>query len=213
MRLSPARFNAMLGTMGQAALWRRASLCPCRDPYSGQPRPDCPHCEGRGIAWGGGVAATTGLAGMRVVRQFADFGRWMAGDVVLTVPSNSPLWDARENDRVLLSQSSEPYTAVMERDGDERVRGQVYALDSCWWLNPSGAVVQGAIPAIAADGKLSWADPAQAPEPGTQFSLSGRRRPEYFIFTELPQDRAHFGGLPLPRRIQARKFDLFGKSS
>lgn len=211
-RLSPAIFDRQLREMGQAVSWRRASACPCRDPFSGAPEQGCPNCEGRGTVWGAATPAWTGVSGMKIRRQYADFGRWEDGDVLLTVPGASPLWAAAEHDRILMLQSSEPFSAVLTRDGTERLRFPVASLDRCTWRRPGDkALVDAAPPRVAADGTLSWADPARAPDPGEQFALTGRKRPEFYVFQEMPIDRSHFGGLALPRRLAARRFDLFGR--
>lgn len=213
MRLSPARFDRMLRQMGQKVSWRRAAPCPCRDPVSGQARYGCKRCRNLGTLWADAVPAWTGLAGMKIAREYAAFGRWESGDVILTIPGASPLFSAGEHDRILMLDSSEPFQLVLKREAATRVKeGVVSQVDRCFWLGQGDAIVEGDAPAAAADGTLTWAPDALAPEPGQQFSLVGRRRPEYFIIGELPQDRAHFGGLPLPRRVQARRFGLFGNT-
>lgn len=213
---SPARFNALLnpaGGVGQAVIWRRATLCPCRDPYSDQPEQGCSHCAGKGMFWGKGRAAHTGVSSQRQVRAWLDMGQIENGDQILTVPGASPLHAAGENDLIIMSQSSQPYSVVLVRDGNERADPGAFALDQCLWLRPGDrAIVEGDVPAVdPMTGALSWANPERAPEPGIQFTIRGRRRPVYFVFRDLPQDRAHSGGLPLPRRIHARRFDLMGR--
>jgi hypothetical protein len=214
---SPLLFNGLLaagqGGIGQRVLWRRSSLCPCRDVYSGQATPGCQHCHGKGIMWGRGVPAHTGLTSQKSARQWLDFSAIEQGDQVLTVPSDSPLYAAGENDLVIMADSSQPYQVVLLRDGDEKADPTAYAFDRCFWLRPgTQALVEAAIPRMdPATGALSWPDPEHAPEPGVHFTLRGRRRPVYFVFRDLPQDRAHAAGLPLPRRIVTRKFDLMGR--
>ncbi|WP_431860141.1 hypothetical protein [Azospirillum sp.] len=214
MELDAGWFNELLGEMGQAVAWRRAALCPCRDPYSGAAQQGCPHCAGLGWLWAEPVSAWTGLASMRVVKEWAAFGLWASGDVVLSVPSDSPLYSAGENDRVVMENSSEPFSIHLTREGDERVRFPMVQVDRVFWINPgSGELVEGGVPTVGADGVPTWSDPAAAPDPGIQYSITGRKRPEYFMFKELPQDRAHFAGAPLPRRMVLRRFDLFGSQS
>jgi len=214
MPLSPALFNRQLRQMGQSVTWRRAALCPCRDTYSGQAAMGCPSCDGVGVTWEAPVPAWTGVVSQRVARAWGGFSAWESGDEALSIPSASPLYRLGENDRVLMQDSSEPFQTVMVRDGTERLRWPVVELDRCFWLRPGDqAQVEGDLPDVAEDGRLSWPNLMRAPDPGVQFSLRGRRLLEFFIFQELPQDRAHIGGLALPRRVVARRFDLFGRSS
>lgn len=211
MRLSPARFDRMLREMGQAVSWRRSAPCPCRDPKSGQGKYGCKRCRSLGTLWSDALPAWTGLSGLRVAREYAAFGRWESGDAILTIPGASPMFAAGEHDRILMTDSTEPFQLVLKRDAAPRVKdGRVSQIDRCFWLNAAEELVEGDIPSAGEDGLLTWGATANAPDPGKQFTLVGRRHPEYFILGDLPQDRAHFGGLPLPRRVQARRFQLFG---
>ena len=115
MQLSPTRFNRLLrppGGLGQKVSWRRAYACPCRHPHSGAALPGCLQCAGCGVIWSAPKAAWTGLASMRVAREWANFGLWESGDVVLTIPSDSPLYAAGEHDRLVMLDSSEPFSTL-----------------------------------------------------------------------------------------------------
>ncbi len=213
-RFSPALFNALLRPegVGQNVLWRRSSLCPCRSEESGQAEQGCPRCAGRGCTWAHGIAGHAGVVGQKSARQWLDALQIENGDQILSVPGSSPARDAGESDLFVMLDSSQPYTRVLMRDGSERVDPSVFLVDRCHWLNQARDEVEAGIPRVdPSTGALTWTDPASAPPPGEQFVVRGRRRPVYFVFRDLPQDRAHGGGLPLPRRIHARKFDLFGR--
>ncbi|MBI1207446.1 MAG: hypothetical protein GC191_09195 [Azospirillum sp.] len=211
MKLSPSAFSALLGEMGQDVLWRRANICPCRDEYSGAATQGCAVCDARGVFWDAAVEAWTGLAGAKSVREWSHFGMWESGDVVFTIPGDSPLYAAAEFDRVVMINSSEAFSVPLVRGvSGERLSFPVLRVDSAIWI-ADGAIVNGDLPAIAGDGSVDWSGVALAPDVGTQYSLSGRRHTEYFIFKDLVQDRAHFHGLALPRKVVARRFDLFGR--
>lgn len=214
MQLSPARFNRLLkppAGLGQRVLWRRADACPCRDPHSGAAKPGCPVCGGKGTVWGQAAAAWTGLASMKTAREWAAFGLWVSGDVVLTIPSDSPLYSAGENDRIVMTDSSEPFSRVLRRGQVERITaGSVIQIDRVWWIE-GGNVVEGTV-SIQADGSITWpASDMPAPPGGSGYTVTGRLRPEYFLFKDFPQDRSHHGGALLPRRCVVRRFDLFGR--
>ena len=214
MRLQPAAFNRLIGHLGQACLWSRAELCPCRDTYSGAAEPNCPACSGRGVFWRGAVRATTGLTSMRVAREWQHFGMWESGDVVLSVPSDSPLYDAGENDRVALVNSTEPYTSTFVRGAeDERWPAYLTEVEAVTVRQGEG-VASRAVPVLPADRSApfrpAWPE-AGGPAEGEQYAIRGRRHPVFFVFKSLPQDRAHHSGATLPRKIAARRFDLFGR--
>lgn len=210
MQLSPVKFNALLNNLGQMTGLRRAHDCPCRDPYSGAARQDCPSCAGVGVIWDAPVDAMVALAGQKVQRGWAQFGYYEQGDVVLTLQSDSPAYDMGERDRVVFVQSSMPFSVVRTNTGPQKLEFPVATIESVLWLDGAGVRVDGALPAVAADGTLTWA--SGAPPADTQYSITGRKRPEYFCWGDFPQDRAHHGGLPLPRRVVLRRFDLFGRT-
>jgi len=212
VKLNPGAFNRLLGGaggLGQAVTWRRASLCPCRNAYSGAAEQGCPLCAGKGSLWAVPIPAWTGLAGMRATREWQAFGEFKGGDVVFTIPSDSPLYAAGETDRVVMTQSSEAFDQVLTRGAGDQLRFPVQEVTECFWRDPTTkARVDGAAPKVAADGTLTWT--SGAPPAGTQYSISGRRRPEYYVFRDLVQDRAHHFGRALPRKVVMRRFELFG---
>lgn len=211
MRFSVDRMNALLGRASQTVAWRRASLCPCRDKYSGAATPGCPLCHGKGVLWSLPDAAWTALAGQRATREWAAFGEWKSGDVVLSIPSDSPLYNIGQFDRVRFSDSSQPFSAVLDHTGQEALSFEVQCIDRVFWLAGEPVqVVEGNIPFQDPESlALTW--DAGEPPSGTQYTISGRALPEYFFWNEFPTDRAHFHGLDLPRRVVLRLFDLFGK--
>lgn len=213
MFLSPPRFNRQLAEMGQAMLWQRAHLCPCREAHSGSARPDCPVCAGRGTFWTEPVPSRAGVVGARARRQFDAFGQWQDGDVLISIPADTPLWGAGENDRVVFADGHQTFQAHMTNDGSARLREPVIRLDRCYWLGPNGlGVVECSLPRLdRTTGALDWADLTTAPDPGGQFVVIGAKRPEFFFWREVPISRSHFNGLPLPKRAVLKKFDLFGR--
>lgn len=213
MPMSVGRFNAQLRRQGQDMGWAKASKCPCLDADSGAARRGCPVCRGLGVFWSAPVASHAGLSGMKVQREWQSFGEYQSGDVVVSVPSNTPLYTCGENDRVTFTQSSRSFDIVLTRgDVGEIIRSRVLAFDRCFRLLPDGsATVECALPIQAADGTIAFADGAVQPDPGQQYTVMGRCVPEYFLFKDLAQDRAHYGGLPLPRKLALRLFDLFGR--
>lgn len=215
MKLQPAAFNRFLRHVGQDVLWRRAFDCPCRDAYSGAALPNCLQCAGKGSIWAAPVAAYTGLSAMAASVKWAKFGLWEAGDLLLTIPGDTPLYHAGQFDQIILIESSEPFSLVMTRGVNDRFLWPVVAVDRVFVLgeDDDGAqvVVDCAAPTVAADGSLTWPSAGTVPAAGQQFSVTGRRRPVYFLYQDLPSDRAHHAGLPLPRKVVVRQFDLFGR--
>jgi hypothetical protein len=209
----PGAFNRLLDSsrpgLGQNVLWEPGYLCPCRSSTSGAAEQGCPVCKGRGVVWQAPVAAWTGLAGMKIVREWAAFGEWEGGDVVITVPSASPLYGLGEGDRITFVDSTEVFNVVL-MGGVDMMTFQAASFSLCNWRDPTTkAIVVGGLPTQASDGRLTWT--TGAPPAGVQYALKGTRHQRYFVFRDLVQDRHHSAGLALPKRVVLRLFDLFGR--
>lgn len=211
MRLNPARFNAHLANMGQKFIWSKSYSCPNINPDSDAAIPGCPICFGRGRFWPASVDATAGVASQKVQQAWAQFGLWQSGDTVLSVPENSPIYGAGQFDRLLAVNTEEQFSLNIEANAEDRLFGTIIAITRVFWLSvDQTTIVEGAIPLIDANGNLTWPDGGMPPD-GVSYSVSGSRRQEFFIFMDYPANRMEHMGARLPKRIIARRFDLFGR--
>lgn len=215
MQLSPGRFNGFLSSIGQKVVWRRAQLCPCRDTYSDAARQGCPVCDGKGLFWGDPQPAYLGLSGAKAQQQWATFGAYQQGDVVVTLPSDTPIYDLADNDRVLFADSTVGFTQIFRRGvDDDPLPFAVKSIERVFWLDPDGEMtIDGDIPIADGDNRLRWASATPiAPTAGQQYSMTGRKNTEYFVaLSSLVQDRAHHHGAKLPRTCVLRAWDLYGR--
>ena len=211
MELNVDWFNRHLDQMGQDFLWRRSHMCPCISPHSGAPQQNCPRCLGKGRSWKTGVAARAGMASQSVQRSWAQFGRYEAGDAVLSVPETSPLYEAGEFDRVTMLNNYDRFDLVLSRGSRDRISFPVQRIERIYWLDQSSNEVDGDVPTIGEDGALTWAEGQASPPMGKQYSVSGIRFSEYFLFGDMPGDRGHHYGARLPRKVVLRRFDLYGR--
>lgn len=200
--------------MGQDFGWRRAYACPCVNPHSGAAKSNCPLCNGKGRTWDDEVPGKAGIVGRDQMKDFASFGVWDQGDIMLSIPSDSPLYAIGQFDRVSATNRSEPFSLNMIRGMNDKIRHKIIEIERVFWLNPAAtgvddAIIVGGIPTLQSDGSLVWAE--DPPPPGVTYSLTGRRVPEYFCYIDLPSDRPMHFGKPLPRRVVLRRFDLFGR--
>lgn len=211
MRLSPSAFNRFLVGIGQQIAWRRSYACACVNPTSGAPDPKHQLCEGKGRVWDAPINTVCGVTNQNVNPKMAAFGNWEEGDMVMTVPSDSPMWaNSGRFDRIVLKNSTDVFSMPLTRGGvNERLLFPVESVSRCFWLHPTTRqIVEGALPVISKDGVPSWPKGPEPP-PGTSYSITGQRFDEYFIIDQLPSDRNEHSGAPLPKRLQLRKFDLF----
>lgn len=210
MQLSPAAFNTLLGNMGEWFAWRKSMACPCVNPSSGSPVAGCPSCNGHGRIWYEAVRALAGVASSNIQQAWAKMGMYMSGDMVLSIPENSPLYGIAQFDRVLSETNTDPFSLALTRGAPaERLQGVVLSIDRVFWLDNAGALVDGGIPTVNAEGRLTWA--SGAPPTGKAYSISGVRQQEFYCFGAYSVDRMKHGGARLPRRMVLRKFDLFGR--
>lgn len=209
MKLNPNEFNVFLSSIGQDVTWRRAYACPCVNANSGQAKSNCRHCSGVGRIWMASVVARTGVSGGRAQKEWAQFGQWDSGDVVITIPSDSALYAIGPFDRVLFSNRSEPFSQNVVKGINEKVRFPVVSLESVIYIDGAN-LVNAPLPSVNQDGTLDW-DAVALPD-GVTFSITGRRRTEYYCFFEMPFDRPHHGGASLPRKVVLRRYELYGMS-
>lgn len=210
MQLNPTNFNRFLNGLAQNITWARGTRCPCYSPSSYQADPYCTNCNGIGRFWSAPVSCKVALAGQKVQRMWANFGQAEEGDVVVTIQSDSAAYAAGEEDRVVFLDSHHRFNRIMTKgEQQDRLSFVPTLIDRCFWLDESYDPVEGGIPAVAADGTMSWT--AGAPPEGQQFAITGERNPEYFVWNEFVQDRAHHAGADLPRRVVLRNFDTMNR--
>lgn len=209
MRLNPAAFNNWLSNIGQRYLWRKSYACPCVSPHSGASKPNCLQCGGRGRIWDAAVAGVAGMAGSKVQRQWAQFGAYENGDIVVTIGSDTPLYVMGQFDRMVSVDSTDPFSIVLMRGQNDRLLGPISKVSRVFWLDGSQAIVEGGIPSVSSTGALTWS--SGAPPAGTNYTICGERNTEFFCFMDLASDRNEHQGAPLPRRVVLRRFDLFGR--
>lgn len=210
MQLSPAKFNAFLNAIGQDIRWSKAYLCPCTNPNSGASKPSCPVCGGKGRYWEAGIVTRVGVPSQTVQRQWMMFGRYDAGDMVVTLPSDSPAYNMGEFDRVVALNGDDVFQLPLVHGVNDVIRLPVLSITRCFWLDPTGStVIEGGLPSVGAGGALTWA--SGEPPAATQYTVCGTRLSEYFCYMALPSDRGEHGGLPLPKKVVLKKFDLLGR--
>jgi hypothetical protein len=209
MQLNPLAFNALISNLGQTLSWRKAYACPCINPNSGAAKPGCPVCGSKGRFWSIAVTGDAGIAGQQVQLEWAQFSTAELGDVVMSLPSDSPVYEMSQFDRVVLMDSSSPFSIPLTRGMNDTLRFPIVKIDRVFWISPANVIIEGSIPTVGDDGVMTWT--TGEPPAGQTYSITGRRRPEYFVYTDFPQDRAHHHGADLPRKVVMRKFDLFGR--
>lgn len=209
MQLNPADFNRFLGAIGQRFEWRRSFICPCLNPATQSPRVDCPQCAGKGRIWAAPIPGTAGVPSQRVQREYARQLQWESGDMVLTVPSDSPLYKMGEGDRVLQLSGSDPFSINLRKGINDKLPWTTKTVDRAFYLDDAGAVVEAGLPMQQPDGALVFA--ANPPPSGTTYSVTGTKLSEFFVYKDFPSDRGHHFGAQLPLRVQLRRFDLYGR--
>jgi hypothetical protein len=211
MFLNAAAFNKHLEHMGQKVSWRKAFACPCRNPTSEASDPKCPHCSGKGYLWDPAHDSVVGIAGSNIQRQWAQFGLYQSGDSVVSIPENSPLYEMGQNDRVVMLNATEHFSqTLIHGHPTERLTGTVESIIRVFWLDAQKKLIQGGIPTVADNGRLTW--DSLEPPAGTQYGVSGVKFSEFYCWGNYPSNRNEHQGARLPKRVVLRKFDLWGRN-
>lgn len=212
MKLSPAAFNRHLAHMGQVIDWRPASACSCLNPFSGAADPQCPQCHGKGQIWAPPVTGVVGITRQEVNPEWKDFGNFEQGDMTLTVGSDSQLYAMGRFDRVIMKNNTDRFSRALTRgENDLSLDMALASIDRVFWLSPDRqTIIEGGIPEWnPVTGALTWTD--GEPPVGGQYSIAGTRYEEYFAWMQLPSSRNEHQGAPLPKRVQVRRWDLWGR--
>jgi len=198
--------------MGQKFKWTRAYACPCIKTSSGAANQDCKVCFGRGRYWPGTpVDAIAGVATQKVQQAWTQSTLYEAGDTILSIPENSALYNAGQFDRILAMNTETQFSINLLAGTNDRLRTSIISIDRVFWLNTAlTATIDGNLPAMDAAGNLTWPK-GGGPPPKTVYSVSGKERDEFFVFMDDPNNRMEHMGARLPKRLVARRFDLFGR--
>ncbi len=213
MQFNAPRFDTFLNDIGQRVTWRRSYSCACVNPDSGAPDPKHAVCRGKGRLWDVAIETVTGIASQSATVEWMQSGQYETGDMVLSIPQSSPMWDMGQFDRLIMLNSNDIFSQPLKRGApSERLLFTVQTFLRCFWLDPTTRlIVEGGLPVVDANGNLSWPGGAGEPPPGMVYSLTGQKFDEYFCFGKHPSDRNQHQGMRLPKRLIARKWDLFGR--
>ena len=207
----PDRLNAMLQLIGQAVTWERASRCPCRSTRTGGPEVSCPVCRGVGWIWDTPVPCMLGVSGSTPSRKFAAFTEWEDGDVLVTIPSDSPAYDMGERDRITLTDASHRMSEVLTRGVNDQLRyRKPLVIHSVWAIVSNERKDYHDLIDYKVDGHtVTWltAGPAQ----NQQYAVLYNAQPEYFVYRELVGDRP-MGGRSMPRKVHVKLMELFNRA-
>jgi len=206
----PDRLNTMLQLIGQAATWERASRCPCRSTRTGGADVACVVCKGVGWIWDAPQPCSFGVSGSTPSRKFAAFAEWEDGDVLLTIPSDSPAYDMGERDRITLTDSSLRSAEVLTRGTQDTLRyRKPIAILTVWAIvNTIRKEYYESIDYLMDGPTIRWlTDPFPAGQP---YSVLYRARPEYFVYRELAGDRP-MGGRSMPRKVHVKLMELWNR--
>lgn len=212
MRFNPTRFNRHIANLGQQILWRPAFACSCVSRESGAADPKCKLCNKKGRIWDAPVETVCGLAKQQTQAEWANNGMYEAGDLVVTIPENSPMWDSGQYDRVTLLNAADRFSQPLVRGSalDDLSLFAVKSIERVFWKHPqTQAMVQGGIPKVSPTGVLTWTD--REPPMGVPYSITGWKYSEYFVWGDFPSSRNMHSGMRLPKRVVLRRWELMGR--
>lgn len=204
MKMVQERFENLLDEMGQTVAWYNALRCPCFDARSGEANMSCSNCSGKGITYAAPVSCNIAFSGMNIQKEWAGYGRFESGDIVITVGANSAAYAIGFNDKIVMTQSSIPFETTGSV-GTALNLSHVISVDPAQCLISEQVVSR----AVTWNNGLVWTN--GAPTSGTPFTITGRKNPVYFAYTDFPRDRHHYHGIDYPRNIVLRVYDVAGR--
>lgn len=150
----------------------------------------------------------------QIRKEWIQAGLYESGDATLTVPEDSAMYEAGQFDRITMLNSTDRFSLpLVHGSPTERLFFKVEKVTEVFWYtgpnDGTGDLVEGGIPAVADDGTLTWT--SGGPPAGKQYSISGVKFTEYYVWDGMSSDRGEHYGARLPKKIIARKFDLFGR--
>lgn len=210
-------FDRLLADHGTPAVWRRRRLCPCLDRITGQPDPNCPHCQVLpGSIWDEGASIVIFAPARRREDLYDPSGHLLQGMVTLTFPSAVT---PGHLDWIELS------AAEILVNGEWHVRGQLDALGrSTERLRLPHALSLEFVDSIAGEELTSYGigsdvslDPSGAiewitdgPAEGQLYSVTYRARPVYICWAPDSRDE---NATKQPYRSVAQRLDFFRQPS
>lgn len=170
---------------------------------------------GKGKLWVDPLETVVGVASQTATQEWAKFGQYESGDMIVVIPQNSPMWEAGQFDRIVMLNSNDVFSQPLKHGApSERLVFTVQTVMRCFWLDPTTRlVVEGGLPVIDGNGNPTWPGGIGEPPPGMTYSLTGQKYDEYYVFMRYPSDRNEHSGMRLPKRLVARKWDLFSRGA
>jgi hypothetical protein len=82
----PEQFTRALQQHGKRVVWRKAMVCPCLNPVTGQAKVDCPNCDNSGFIYVDRMEIRALMLSFdKTTRIYEKFGMWISGEVQVTV--------------------------------------------------------------------------------------------------------------------------------
>lgn len=213
MRLRPSHFDRHLKNIGQDVLWHRSYACACVSAETGSPDPKHALCRGKGRLWDAPLKTIVGVPSQSTSAKMIAAGLWEQGDMMVTIPQFSPMWEsAGRYDRVTALNSTDVFSLPLKRGAAaEKFLFKPVTITRVFWLDTTTrTAIDGDFPTISDDGTVTWPS-GTVPPVGTTYSITGTKYSEYYLFDQFPSDRNEHQGVRLPKKVQLRKWDLFGR--
>ena len=209
----PVAFDGLLESHGAPTLWRRARVCPCLDPDTGNARIVCPFCvDFPGVLWDSGSAIKILAAGRQRHDQHEDFGLRLQGFTSFSFPSTVTPGhlDRLEilSGRMVVTQRLVRGDVDIAKRSRERLRiAPVFAVEFCEAIVADALVAYVAGTDFAVDdaGAVTWATDA-GPDDGVAYTVRYLTRPTYLCWS--PQSRDE-DGTKQPYRVTVQRLDLY----
>lgn len=169
-------FDAMIEKHGYYLDLYHSIPCPCLDPSTGSPDPNCPYCK-HGWQYYGQEEIKGIVQNISVEKQFAETAGYLLGSMMLTVAGETNL---AYHDRIVNRKSIIPFAEILTRGIGDTDRPRFPIVQTLRVLGKNGAVyLPGTDFSIDGDGNLQWLAAGSCPAEGEYYSAAYQMHPSW----------------------------------
>jgi hypothetical protein len=176
----PELFDDLIEKKGYQLVHYKGMLCPCLNPATGQPDPNCNFCE-RGWQYYGKEDIAGVITGVTHEKQYAEAGGFMLGAMQLTVKADVRLG---YHDRIIHTDSIIPFSELITRSDTDKDRLKYLPAEFERIVDAAGKEYQQGVNFTVDDRVITWMGDS-IPAPGAPISLAYMTHPVWLVLNYL----------------------------
>lgn len=119
----PQEFERVIAQHGKYVTWKKALLCPCINPTTGQVLLDCTDCDGSGYVYVDPIDVQAHMVSFDAnTRIYEKFGMWLEGNVMVTV---LPQYRLGYRDSIEMKDALMSFNEVLKKGNRRGIRSKL----------------------------------------------------------------------------------------